>query len=110
MKSSVDTTCENLFQCCSFVQIVLVFSLFRLVRQRNVIAFVVRQFGLLVSVCDFASDLQFRISVQHLGRDDSYVVLIFNFINNILRVIARRLFYFSIYPVDRLIKFPKSDS
>lgn len=113
MKSSMDTTCENLFQCCSFVQIVLAGFLSLSCGQAEK---VLPPSSLLLSgnsVClsPFVISLpQFRIYVQHLGRDDSYVVLIFNFINNILRAIASKktLIFFVIS--CRLIKFARSDS
>ena len=109
----MDTTCENLFQCCSFVQIVLAGFLSLSCGQAEK---VLPPSSLLLSgnsVCLSPSVIslpQFRIDVQHLGRDDSYVVLIFNFINNILRAIASKktLIFFVIS--FRLIKFARSDS
>lgn len=107
LQSSMDTTCENLFQCCSFVGIVLVFRLFRGVRLRNVLP----PSSLLMSdnlVClsTFVISLpQLRIYVRHLGRADSYVSLIFNFIS-ILRAIARSPFIFryilSTYKISKI--------
>ena len=109
----MDATCENLFQCCSFVQIVLAGFLSLSCGQDEKVLPPSSPLLSDNSVClsPFVISLpQFRIYVQHLGRDDSCVVLIFNFINKILRAIASKktLIFFVI--TCRLLKFARSDS